>query len=58
MESDFHNLHNLDNIVGYCNYCKGSIYVGDTYVSNKHGLYHPECYEQMNTYFDTLEVDE
>ena len=54
---EFHNLYNADNILDWCSYCRGGIYIGDTYVSNKKGLYHPGCYEQMNTYFDSLDIE-
>lgn len=55
---EFHNLHNDDNILDWCSYCHGGIYIGDTHVSNKKGLYHPGCYEQMNNYFNVLDIEE
>jgi hypothetical protein len=40
-------------IKGYCLYCKSAIYYGDAYTVDKNNkIYHPSCYEQLNTYSD------
>ena len=46
----------------YCLYCKDEINIRAPYTVDEHGrIYHPECYNQMNTYtdeFGTASTDE
>lgn len=41
-------------ILGYCSYCKDPIYEDDAYVVENEKLYHPDCYQQMNTFLDSF----
>ena len=50
--------HETKNIVGYCTYCKESIYEGDDYVVSGGEMYHPDCYGQMNTFYDPFDLGE
>lgn len=51
-------MENEKNILFYCSYCKDPIYEGKPYVTEGEDYYHPDCYNQMNTYDDTFGSDE
>lgn len=44
-------------IIGYCAYCKDPIMDGDFYYIKFGLMYHDFCWEQINTFFDSLNVE-
>jgi len=42
-------------VIGWCHYCHFSILEGDSYTVEDEKRYHPECFQQMTTYYDPLE---
>ena len=43
------------DIIGYCRYCGRAILRTDVYIVSENMLYHPNCFRQMNTYYDPYE---
>ena len=48
---------NNSKIIGYCAYCKDPITDKDFYYIRFGLMYHDFCWEQVNTFFDSLNVD-
>lgn len=45
-------------ILGYCAYCKDEILEYDEYAVEGSEIFHPDCLEQKNTFYDPSRVDE
>ena len=45
-------------ILGWCGYCKNEIYVGDNYIYIDGQMYHTECHQTMNNYYDPYNFGE
>jgi hypothetical protein len=41
--------------IGYCAYCKNEIFEDEEYLIEGSEIYHPDCLEQKNTYYDSFE---
>ena len=43
-------------VKNWCIYCKNAIFFGEAYTIGTDGkLYHPECYNQINTFTEDFE---
>ena len=45
-------------IIGWCAYCHSPIYSDEEYAIEGSEIFHPECLEQKNTYYDPYGDDE
>jgi len=39
-------------VLGYCAYCKDEIYITEEFTIEGSEVFHPECLEQKNTFYD------
>lgn len=47
----------INEIISYCPYCKDALYITDKIKVEKGKLYHKECCETKNMYFDPFELE-
>ena len=45
-------------VLGYCVYCHREIFVGESYQTTTEGLYHTECYEIKDLFYDPMDDED